>query len=232
MTPLRFLRGGALLALASTVIYAPSCSSDSANQSGNADVLLQGNATPDALGVYLGATPDEWAWAGGEISAPSDRAVLSAVTPQTFAWYTDTSAPDGGPGGPAPGAGSAADSGAAGAGSAAGSGATGALWPLSPGAGPLPRWLGPLGPERAAWASSAPLTGACYLLVFSTPSHPRLVRLLTTLTSYTPDPAAWNKLVTARAPITLQLSAATFDTDMLTAEGGPHIGQAISFTIE
>jgi hypothetical protein len=74
--------------------------------------------------------------------------------------------------------------------------------------------------------------GQTFLLVFSTPADPKLLRVFTSLTSYTPSAAAWQKLVRAGAPITLSISSATFENDQLTGDGGPHIGQTIQLTIQ
>jgi hypothetical protein len=71
-----------------------------------------------------------------------------------------------------------------------------------------------------------------YLLVFSTPSDPKLLRLVTTNTSFTPSAAAWQKLTSATEPVTLKLVSGTFENDELTAEGGPHQGQALNLTFD
>jgi hypothetical protein len=75
-------------------------------------------------------------------------------------------------------------------------------------------------------------SGVVYLLVFSTPSDAKLVRLVTTNTSFTPSAAAWQKLTSATEPVTLKLVSATFENDALTAEGGPHQGQALNLTFD
>ncbi len=71
-----------------------------------------------------------------------------------------------------------------------------------------------------------------HLLVFSTPSNPNLLRVFSTLDSYTPDAAAWQLLTATGEPITLSLTSGTFAGDDLTSEGGPYIGQELSFSIE
>jgi hypothetical protein len=73
-----------------------------------------------------------------------------------------------------------------------------------------------------------------HLLVFSSASQPTLLRVFSSLDSYTPDAAAWQKLTAAAASgaITLSLTSGTFSGDELTVEGGPYIGQQLSFTIE
>ena len=80
-------------------------------------------------------------------------------------------------------------------------------------------------------AAGGGFTGMAYLLVFSTPENPRLLRVYTTNPSYTPSAAAWQQLVSAKGPITAALTTATFENDALTVEGGPHGGQQLSLTI-
>jgi hypothetical protein len=71
-----------------------------------------------------------------------------------------------------------------------------------------------------------------HLLVFSTPTKPNLLRVFSTLDSYTPDDATWQLLTATGEPITLSLTSGTFAGDDLTSEGGPYIGQHLTFTIE
>src|SRR5882724_3171355 len=95
-------------------------------------------------------------------------------------------------------------------------------------------------PSADAGAAGSPsanpggFSGVLYLLVFSTPSNSKLVRLVTTSTTFTPSPADWQKLTTAAAtePVTLKLVSATFEDDELTVEGGPHQGQALNLTFD
>ena len=74
--------------------------------------------------------------------------------------------------------------------------------------------------------------GQTFLLVFSIPSNAKLLRVFTNLTTYTPSDVAWQKLVSAGQPITLSITSATFENDLLTSDGGPHSGQTLSFTIQ
>ena len=80
-------------------------------------------------------------------------------------------------------------------------------------------------------AANGGFTGLAYLLVFSTPDNPRLLRVYTTIPSYTPSAAAWQQLVTAKGPITAALTTGSFENDQLTVEGGPHGGQQLLLTI-
>ncbi|HWZ93171.1 MAG TPA: hypothetical protein VNW92_30135 [Polyangiaceae bacterium] len=74
--------------------------------------------------------------------------------------------------------------------------------------------------------------GQAFMLVFSSSSDPKLLRVFTSLTSYTPDAKAWQKLVAAGGPISVNVTSATFENDLLTSDGGPHIGQTISITLQ
>jgi hypothetical protein len=74
--------------------------------------------------------------------------------------------------------------------------------------------------------------GQAFLLVFSTPQNPKVLRVFTSLLAYTPDDAHWQQLVSASQPLTLSITSATFENDQLTSDGGPHSGQTLSFTIQ
>lgn len=73
-----------------------------------------------------------------------------------------------------------------------------------------------------------------HLLVFSTQAEPNLLRVFSTLNSYTPDAATWETLKEAgqSGPITLSLNSATLMGSELVVDGGPFIGETVSFTIE
>ncbi|MEO8902323.1 MAG: hypothetical protein ABI627_12415 [Polyangiaceae bacterium] len=81
-------------------------------------------------------------------------------------------------------------------------------------------------------AAAGGFTGLAYLLVFSTPDNARLLRVYTTIPSYTPSASAWKQLVAVGGPITVALTTASFENDQLTVEGGPHGGQQLSLTID
>jgi hypothetical protein len=101
-------------------------------------------------------------------------------------------------------------------------------------------------PETFTWAADVTFTsdpsttlsptkqqGQVFMLAFSTPSNPKLLRVFTSLFAYTPSAAAWQTLVSAGAPITLGITAATFENDELPGDdGGPFIGQPVTFTIQ
>jgi hypothetical protein len=71
-----------------------------------------------------------------------------------------------------------------------------------------------------------------HLLAFSTARNARLLEVFTTLPQYTPSAEAWQKLADAGKPITLSLTTGSFVGPDLPADGGPFIGQTITFVIE
>lgn len=73
-----------------------------------------------------------------------------------------------------------------------------------------------------------------HLLAFSTPTESNLLRVFTSLDSYTPDTAAWETLKKAgkSGPVTLSLVSATLQGDGLVVDGGPFVGESITFTVE
>lgn len=87
------------------------------------------------------------------------------------------------------------------------------------------------GPVKAAHAHGTPLVGPATFLSFSTATNAKVVRVFTTLTSYTPAQAEWDKLVAANAEITLSLVGAEFDNNRVADSGGPFQGTKFVFTI-
>jgi hypothetical protein len=71
-----------------------------------------------------------------------------------------------------------------------------------------------------------------HLVLFSTQGQPDLLQVFSTLSEYTPDALHWQKLVDAHDPITISLTTGTFVGDDLPEDGGPFIGQTLTFTIE
>jgi hypothetical protein len=88
-----------------------------------------------------------------------------------------------------------------------------------------------VGPPRAVRAHGTPFTGTATWLVFSTDTNPKLARVLTGSTSYTPQQAVWDRMVAAKAPITLTLVGAVFADNRVVTDGGPFQGSKTTFTI-
>lgn len=88
-----------------------------------------------------------------------------------------------------------------------------------------------LGPPRAASAHGDPVNGPAFFLVFASKSDPKLVRVFTALTTYTPSQEAWDKLVAAGSELTLSITGAEFDNNRLADGGGPFQGPTTKFTI-
>lgn len=88
----------------------------------------------------------------------------------------------------------------------------------------------PSADEAGAAGAPSGFTGVAFLLVFSTPSDPKFLRIITTASSFTPSAADWQKLRSSSEPVTLKLASGTFENDELTAEGGPHQGQGLNLS--
>lgn len=85
--------------------------------------------------------------------------------------------------------------------------------------------------EGEAFAHGAPISGRAYFVVFQTPDDPKLLRVFTTNLSYTPDAAAWEKLVSA-GQFTARIGTAIFDENKIAEGGGPFVGKARSMTVK
>ena len=104
---------------------------------------------------------------------------------------------------------------------------------LAPRPAPGRRWPAWLGPERCAHAHGAPFTGVAYLLTFRVASDPAVLRLATSKTEYTPMAQDWEKLRAAGAPITVGLTVARLEQNLLAAGGGPFVStEGVTFTIK
>lgn len=88
-------------------------------------------------------------------------------------------------------------------------------------------WMGP----RVAWAHGAPVNGRAYLLEFSTPDAPGLVRVFTTELSYTFDAGTWGQLALQGKNITLRITNAIFESNRVALDGGPFAGEPVTFSI-
>jgi hypothetical protein len=71
-----------------------------------------------------------------------------------------------------------------------------------------------------------------HLLEFSASQSSAALRVFTTLPEYTPDTAAWQSLAAAPQPIRVSLTTGSFVAADLPEDGGPFIGQVLTFTIE
>lgn len=85
--------------------------------------------------------------------------------------------------------------------------------------------------EGEAYAHGAPISGRAYFVVFQTPTNPKLLRVFTTNLSYTPDDAAWQKLVSA-GQFTARIGNAIFDENKVAEGGGPFVGAERMMTVK
>src|SRR6185295_6993731 len=85
--------------------------------------------------------------------------------------------------------------------------------------------------EGTAYAHGAAMNGDAFLLVFSTKSRGKLLRVFTQARAYAPTVAEWQRLVDAHEVVTLTVTRATFEEGRLTADGGPFVGKPLQFSI-
>ena len=89
-----------------------------------------------------------------------------------------------------------------------------------------------LAPERIAHAHGEPYNGTAYYLVISDKDSKPILQVFTPETSYTPEAVDWNHLVEAPQPLTLEITSAYFESNNVTADGGPFAGGKFQFRIE
>lgn len=201
-----FLKSTLAAALTALLVTGGACLSDGGERA-FPDVVLEGQATDAALGTVIDMKPTASAALAPIITSPPDNSVLAPAPIITFTWE---------PGG-----------------------TTAALPAFLPSPAPrpaapaLPAWLGELlGPERAAHAAPAPVSGMGYLLVFATIKQPELLRVFTTKTSYTPDDKAWKVLRSAGMWTGLTVISAAFVNDARVPGPGPFASEPVDFCIE
>ncbi len=178
-----------------------------------ADVIYEGGATDEALEALLAGTVKNDPAQAAVFTWPSDGDILEPDLFPAFCWQVGTTA----------------------RGDAASDRRVGALEPAlapSPWERAARTVIEPLfSGVRPAYAHGDPINGPAYLLVFSTDSDPKLLRVFTTLVDYTPDAASWDKLKAAGVPITARVTWAEFETNRVATDGGPFEGTPITFTI-
>lgn len=104
---------------------------------------------------------------------------------------------------------------------------------VSPANRALDHWLQDLfAGERSALAHGNPVNGRAYFVVFSTSGDDKVLRVFTTSTSYTPDEAAWEKLVSAGGLITASITTGVYDNNAVASDGGPFTAPSATFTVD
>ncbi|AUX45632.1 hypothetical protein SOCE26_071270 [Sorangium cellulosum] len=213
----------ALAALVSGAMYAGACGGheheDDPTSSGPEldDVVYEGGATDEALVALLAVAPKTEPSQGTVFDAPEDGATIPGDAAPELTFHVAGSAQ-----GAAPRIAPALRLAAASAPAAREVGA---------GAGAWAELAALFGPARAAQAHGTPVNGRAYFLVFSTAEREGLLRVFTTELSYTPDAAAWEKLRSAGAPITVEVVNALFESNRVAQGGGPFVGEPVTFTI-
>lgn len=84
---------------------------------------------------------------------------------------------------------------------------------------------------RDAFAHGPAVNGKAYLLVVSSATNPKLLRVFTTGTSFTPSPAAWAVIAAGGGQRTATVTTGIFDDSNLAADGGPFAGHPVSFEV-
>lgn len=200
------------------------CGDDSTDGAGGgnsaiADVVYQGGATDEALEALLAVTPTASATQGANFTSPTNQSSVTANPPPTFTWAVgggtgmrEQNAPD-----------RFLDD-------LRGRQPEKIDRRLSQAAGSL---LGDfLSHERSAHAHGTPTSGAAYLLVFSTTTNDKVLRIFTTQTSYTPATAEIDKLKgVANENIRVQITNAQFDENRIAQDGGPFQGTQITINL-
>lgn len=92
-------------------------------------------------------------------------------------------------------------------------------------------WTTELAHEDADAASEPALAGVAFLLDFSSPAHPSMLRVFTSLYDYTPSDKDWSALASSGEEITLHVDAADFSGNQIVKNGGPFSGIGVTFTI-
>jgi hypothetical protein len=82
-----------------------------------------------------------------------------------------------------------------------------------------------------AHAHGTPMNGTGYLLVVSTASDPKLLRVFTKATSFTPDAAAWERIKQSTGTVKAEVVTGLFENNKIVSNGGPFEGEAISFEV-
>ena len=97
----------------------------------------------------------------------------------------------------------------------------------SPLVGPLAELLGP---PRAAHAHGDPFNGYGYFMTVKSSADPKICRVFTGATSFTPSSEVWSK-VSAAGEVTVELVGAVFEDNRIPSGGGPFLGSTTALTI-
>jgi hypothetical protein len=200
-----------------TLLAAAACSSKSADKPAaestrvpDLDEVVYVNATTDeALDRLLNTTAKDDPKQYVLLDSPDVAAPVSANAPATFAFHPASNA------------------------------ANAPVRPARPEQKAPPVWRRPLrellqllGPPREAFAHGAAFNGTGYFLEFIDAGGKPVHQAFTDLTSYTPEADAWQDLVEAEQPLTLRISSAFFEDNMIPSDGGPFVGGSFQFSIE
>ncbi|EYF00732.1 hypothetical protein [Chondromyces apiculatus] len=206
---------------ASALLHAGACTQATSPEPDDEDllagVIYRGGATDEALRALLAVAPEDVPAQAAVIDVPVHGATLTGATAPELRWHIrdafgDMRLPDRRPPPNLP-----------------------LPW-NDRASSPLRRAFAPLldllGPEREARAHGSPLNGRGYLLVFTSSDDDQVVmRVFTSVLTYTPDPSEWERLQTAAQPLTLVITNAVFEDNVIAEDAGPFAGEPSTFIV-
>ena len=187
----------------------------------NADVIYVNGMTDEALEALLAATPKTDVAKTAAFTWPEPGAVLTPTEPFEFCWHIGPIAAnqpmksDRRFGALERGIFAPSSTGKSGTSDGL---ATGMLRSLLSGV-------------PSAQAHGTSVDGPGYLLVISSESEPKLVRVFTNALDYKIEPADWDRLKSVGAELTAKVIWADFETNRVLNDGGPWDGTPVTFTI-
>ena len=207
-----------LLLVPAMTVWLYACGDDHAETlpPGGEDTVLQGDVTDETLLAFQSALdqapPANSPSQAATLDQPANGTALPRASAPTFTWHFGPTASRANGAHPFRWAGSIPAS----------------VHAPPPVSSPLRELFGP---PRSAHAHGDPFNGTATYLTFSVDSDPKLVRVFTGTTSYSPASEVWDKMVTAGKPITLTLVSAIFEQDRIVPSGGPFAGSTTQFTV-
>lgn len=183
------------------------------------DVIYEAEATDEALDALVAATPKDEPEKAATFLNPANDSELPRTPAFKFEWQQ-------------------------------GSGRTGRLetppaWMTRPRGFAVPGSTPPSAIEKfglnvlgralanvpSAFAHGTPVNGPGFFLTLSTEDNPKLLRVFTLDTKFTPEAPAWEALTAVGKPITARILSAEFEENRVLQDGGPWESEPVTFTI-
>jgi hypothetical protein len=86
--------------------------------------------------------------------------------------------------------------------------------------------------EGTALAHGTPINGGGYFVVIASKTNPKVARIFTNATSYTPSAEVWTKLKAETGVLTVTVKAATFEDNKIPSAGGPYLSAPVAFSVK